>query len=456
MAAPTDQHADDARPFRWQAVFQRSTDALFLLNRRRQVLFVNRAWEALTGFTFADVRGQVCRRRPRGILSDRLEVLLSTLAPPQEALRGQSTRVRRLFRGAGWHINFFPLADAAGPLALVGKIEPGPAELPTGYPPLSEKLFALRERQRRLFQLDQLSSTLPAMERVSEQIRLAGQTTLPVLLVGEPGTGKHWTARTIHELGPQRDKPFLRLDCARLPAEMVADLVLGDSDDAAGTFYLEQVDCWPRDLQERLEQRLRGEAEGARLLAGLGTEPRAAIASGQLLERLYLRLSALTIALPPLRERGPDLGWWIARLLERARQACEKEVTAVTPETLQYLSAYRWPGNLAELYDVLYTACQHAKKAQIEAADLPFHLRHAPLPPEKKLPLDTILEQVERRLILQALRLARNNKSRAADLLGIWRPRLLRRLETLGISDTVASEEAKPKEEGEPEEKPAT
>src|SRR5207253_5896942 len=123
----------------------------------------------------------------------------------------------------------------------------------------------------------------------------------------------------------------------------------------------------------------------------------------------------------------------VERFLPRASRAAGREVRGVSSETTLLLRAYSWPGNLRELYEVLVGACLRAKGDTIEPGDLPFHLRHAPLPAEKPLSLDAVLEQVERRLIVQALRLAKNNKSRAAELLTIWRARLLRRMENLDI-----------------------
>ncbi len=176
-----------------------------------------------------------------------------------------------------------------------------------------------------------------------------------------------------------------------------------------------------------------------RLLAGFRADPRDFVQAGLLLPELYCRLSALVLTLPPLQERMQDFSWWLERLLARACTAAERSLAGPSPEALELLRTHPWPGNLQELYEVLLGACLRAKGQRLEASDLPFHLRHAPLPPEKPVPLDQVLEQVERRLIVQALRLAQNNKTCAAELLAIWRPRLLRRLENLGIEEPKGS-----------------
>jgi len=120
---------------------------------------------------------------------------------------------------------------------------------------------------------------------------------------------------------------------------------------------------------------------------------------------------------------------------------------SVAAEALETLSAYAWPGNLAELHRVLAAARLHAQGPEIRVEDLPRALRSAAdetlaVTPAAKLPLDQILEQAERRLIEQALRRARGNKTRAAEMLGIWRQRLIRRMETFGIADTEAKQES--------------
>jgi transcriptional regulator with PAS, ATPase and Fis domain len=273
------------------------------------------------------------------------------------------------------------------------------------------------------------------MSRLREQIRLAAQTRLPVLLVGPSGTGKQWVAQSIHELSRRREQPYACLDCARLPPNLLADLLFGVRPSFAAV-YLRDLDALPRDLQERLCQRLSAADESVpRICAGLERDPEKLVAAGTLLHELYCGLSALMLQVPALKERMDDFAGWLERLLPRAGRATDRVMRGLSSEATQYLRSHAWPGNLRELYDVLVGACLRARGDLIEAGDLPFYLRHAPLPAEKPLALDVILEEVERRLIVQALRLAKNNKSRAAELLTIWRARLLRRMEHLGIQD---------------------
>jgi transcriptional regulator with PAS, ATPase and Fis domain len=435
--------------FRWQAFFRFAREPLFMLSRHRRLLFANPAWEACTGLSLADVRGRPCRRRGGEPSLDPEEATLAALAPPAEAMAGQTCRVRRRNpRDAAdwWRLEFFPLLGGQGLLGVLGKV----TALPGGTDPAStlpDRLLALRDRQAEAYRLDALPGELPAMRRLIEQARLASQGRMPVTLVGEPGTGKHWLARAIHHAGPTRDRSFAGLD-ARLPPAVLAGLLFESAGRrlALGTVYLREPAELPRDLQDRLAQQLRGADEagaGPRLIVGHRADPSEAVRAGRLQPELHCAASTLTIHLPPLRERLADLDGLIELFLGRARRAAEHHVAGPNPEAVQILRGHAWPGNLRELYETLRGACARAAGERLEPADLPFALRHAPLPAEKKLPLDALLEQAERRLILLALRLARGNKTRAAELLGIWRPRLLRRLEHFGI-DTGDEEKEGP------------
>jgi transcriptional regulator with PAS, ATPase and Fis domain len=156
------------------------------------------------------------------------------------------------------------------------------------------------------------------------------------------------------------------------------------------------------------------------------------VRGGRLVEEWFCWLSTLTIAVPPLRERLADLPGLVQRLLQRA--GSDRSITGLSEEAWEVLRGYSWPGNLRELYAVLADSCARCRGMVLQAADLPWYLRPAAPVVERKLPLDQLLEQVERRLIQIALATAKGNKSRAAEILGIWRPRLLRRIEALKLS----------------------
>jgi transcriptional regulator with PAS, ATPase and Fis domain len=442
---PDEPRADPGRVgFRWPSYFQHAAEPLFVLSRRRRLLFANRAWEECTGLSFAAVRGWACRRSYGEIGAER--EILAVLAPPPEALAGEVCRVRRRLPGAGpiwWEISYFPFLGKEGLLAILGRLR-ALSGLGTAAFTLPERWMTLRDRQAARYQLDDLGSTSAALQRVREQARLALQVRLPVLLAGAAGVGKEWLARALHQLGPQRQHFFARIDCARLPPAAVVDVLFGPRSPllALGTVYLREPASLPRDAQDRLA-RLLAEQESVetetrpRLLFGMRGDPQEAVRAGRLLEELYCRASTLTITLPPLRERLEELPRLVEVFLRRASEAMDCTRSRVSTEALQVLRGHAWPGNLRELYTVLLGACRHARGEQVELADLPFYLRHGPLPAEQRMPLDELLERAEQRLIEVALRLTRDNKTRAAELLAIWRPRLDRRLKHFGLLDAT-------------------
>ncbi|MFO0967502.1 MAG: helix-turn-helix domain-containing protein [Gemmataceae bacterium] len=167
-------------------------------------------------------------------------------------------------------------------------------------------------------------------------------------------------------------------------------------------------------------------------MAGLRGDPAAELSEGRLLDTLYYRLSPLTLTVPPLRERLSELPRLIDVLARRLTQA-GLPWHGVSDAALAILRLHAWPGAFHELSRVLIPTLRQSGPAAIEPDHLPLYLRSAASPPEQKLPLDQALETVERRMIETALRLAGGNKKKASDLLGIWRPRLLRRIEALGI-----------------------
>ncbi len=361
--------ADNERRFRWQALFGQTTEPLFLLNPRRRILFVNHAWETLTGVPLSDVKGQACRRRPRGILVEKIDLLLGAMAPPAETMDGQPAQTRRLVSlssaPACWQISFFPLAGSAGLAGILGKISVPAQPMPSAGPPLSERLLALRERHLRRYHLEELASEVPAVVRLHAQVLLASQTRLPALIVGPPGSGKQWVARAIHYAGPEREQTFACLDCARLTPDRLAELLFASAPATPlASVYLKNLAGLPLNLQVRLQQKLEvSEAGSTRILAGLDEDPAESVRSGKLLNDLYCRLSPILLRVPALHERMDDFDATLERLLPRACQAAEPTVLSVSAEALLLLRAYAWPGNLRELYDVLLQAALRAKHA---------------------------------------------------------------------------------------------
>jgi DNA-binding protein Fis len=452
--------AESREDFRWRSFFQRSTDPLFVLNRQCYLLFVNAAWEKLTGIGTAAARRLYCHRpQPARPNQSWKAILAHVLTPPPEVLEGMPGRHRRLVPGregrppCWWDVDFLPLLDEQGFRGLLGRIVPVSLRVESGgsAPPLPETVVTLRQGHLDRLGGVFLASRLPIVRRLAEQVRLASRVQVPVLLVGAVGTGKKTLARLSHCRGPDREGAFAALDCARLPASAIGALLLGESGASARApleaVYLGEPSRLPLELQIRLCERLvvPADAENAprtpRLFAGFTTDPAEEVKQGRLLEEFHHALATFRIDLPSLLQRRDDLPHLVDRFLERLAGDGGRLVHGLTADAWEVVLAYGWPGNLRELYTVLQSARQHSKGETIDATDLPAYVRQAvrlaatPGPhPERALPYDRLIEQLERRLIEMSLRRAKGNKSRAAELLSLSRPRLLRRMQELGIT----------------------
>lgn len=429
MSPPPDEAPP--RRERWASLFQTSAQPLFVLYRTRRVRFVNAAWEQLTRTPAADAVGRACVR------SGKIEPLFRALAPPPEAVAGQVARVRRAVPPAKagppwWDVTFVPLttaAGAAGFLGVIDVVQPQPA-VPAKKLPAA--VAAVRAKHASAFPFDRFASATPAGERFLNQLRLAAGTSVPVWIVGEPGSGKETAARVVHHQSAHRERAFVALDGRGVQPYLIDALLFGHgglaSSGKVGTLLLKSPAALPRDLQQRLTDWLRSPAQPPRLICASSRTAAADVRAGTLRGEFETDFATLELHLPPLRDRFDDL----PRLLA--------DRPAVSPEALAVLRAYAWPDNVRELFETVAAAADRAAGGPVEPAHLPRMLRERamiaanPAPPaEQQLNLDDILTAVEKRLIELALRKAGGSQTDAAARLGVFRTRLGRRIEALKI-----------------------
>ncbi len=443
-------------------LWQRAREPIFWLDPAPKLVWVNRAWEELTGYPAAAVVGLTCQAHAptqAGDLSD----LAASFYPPPEALAGRPaggpTLILRADGERLWcRVEFWPFSEEGGGLiALLGIVrteEAPPSVADSDDGRLHAELLGIRRRLQERHGLDVLIGFGSAHRRLVEQVRLAAGSAVPVLIVGEPGTGKRQVARTIHQQGPSRQRPFIAFDCEALPAEILERELFGaaDSEVADGprrrprlslgdgsTLLIDEVLSLPRDLQARLVEALDARV---RLLATTAHEPEAAVRDERLRPELYYALTTMVLRVPALRDRRDELPALAQHFLERVNQRGGPQRSGFEPAALDVLTSYDWPGNLPELARVIEHAHARAAGHLIAAEDHPATIRGSlgsaytpPAPPNPIKPLDELLTEVERRLIETALRQSRSNKSRAAEILGISRPRLYRRIKELNLPD---------------------
>jgi two-component system, NtrC family, response regulator AtoC len=299
----------------------------------------------------------------------------------------------------------------------------------------------------------------PASLRLLELAQKVANAPTTLLITGESGTGKDQLARLIHELGPRRDAPFLKIDCASLPAQLVESELFGHEAGAftgaverklgrlelggSGTIVLDEIAALSpvaqgkllRVLQERTFERL-GSAEtlriAARLVALTNVDLNEAVGSGRFREDLYFRLNVLALTVPPLRDRRADILPLAEHLLLIVRTIHGRPGAHLGEATRRMLTAYSWPGNVRELRNALERAVVFAGGDTLEPADFPENMRGAAGGAAAVAGLRS-LEEVEREVISATLEATRYRITRAADALGISRKTLLEKRKKYGL-----------------------
>jgi DNA-binding NtrC family response regulator len=292
------------------------------------------------------------------------------------------------------------------------------------------------------------------MQTIYETIDSVAKSDANVLIVGESGTGKELIANAIHYGSLRSKKPFIKVNCAALPKELIESELFGHTKGAftgahadkeglvqhaaGGSLLLDEIAEMPielqpkllRVLQERSYRKIGSEKTYAvdfRLISSTNTLPADAIRDGLLRDDLFYRISTITIHVPPLRERTEDIQLLTDHFFKMYARKYERQISGVSQAAYQRLFAHTWPGNVRELQNVLERAVLLAKSEKLEPVDLPFEHGESPDGGPGagwEVPQDMTLEAIEKMVIETTLQRTRGNKQAAANRLGIYRPRL--------------------------------
>ncbi|MGK4005712.1 sigma-54 dependent transcriptional regulator [Sorangium sp. So ce1036] len=279
---------------------------------------------------------------------------------------------------------------------------------------------ALEERVSLHEQLGEVIASSAAMQEAYRKAIGVSALDAPVLLSGEPGTGKELLARAVHRRGPRAERPFVAVDCSALPEARVEDELFGQDREAPpdgragaglieaadqGTLFLEEVSALPLAAQARLLRVLtHGEIaragggeprrSDARVIASTSVDLRERVASGRFREDLYYRLGVILIELPPLRRRREDIALLASHFLRRCALRHGRDVTRIGPEAARLLREHAWPGNARELASAIEHAVISARGEAILPADLPSSVSGRP-EPERRPPRDAVVLPAE-------------------------------------------------------------
>jgi DNA-binding NtrC family response regulator len=333
--------------------------------------------------------------------------------------------------------------------------------------------------------LGELVGSTPKMQEIFALLQQAGPSKACVLITGESGTGKELVARTVHALSPRHGGPFIAINCAALPETLIESELFGHEKGSFtgaserragcfevaqhGTLLLDEIGEMPMQTQAKLlriledskVRRLGGKTEfevDVRVVAATNKAPEDAVRGGHLREDLFYRLNVFHIHLPPLRERKDDIGTIAESLMGDLNRKHDCRVTGISDAVHATFERHNWPGNVRELRNVLERAIILAGEGTIEMKHLPAFLQSklagaaaaevfAPAeqkrladndPESVKFQIGTTVEEAEKRLILRTLEHTRNNKTRAAEILGISLKTLHNKLKEYGSTKDEA------------------
>jgi DNA-binding NtrC family response regulator len=314
------------------------------------------------------------------------------------------------------------------------------------------ELEVTRRKLRDSGMLGSLVGSSKKMQEIFRLIELVSPSTAAVLITGESGTGKELVARTAHELSPRKGKPFVAINCAAIPETLIESEIFGHEKGAftgalerragcfelaeGGTLLLDEIGEMPiatqakllRVLEDHKLRRLGSKVESSvdvRVLAATNKIPDEAVAKGELRNDLYYRLNVFNIHMPPLREHKEDLPELVSSLLAEMNARHGRNVGLVSEQVSQIFQNYSWPGNVRELRNTLERAIIVCEGSIIEPRHLPPGFGQvkpgAPVHDANavRVSVGTTVEEAERLLILKTLEATNNNKTRAAEILGI-------------------------------------
>lgn len=337
------------------------------------------------------------------------------------------------------------------------------------------ELEATRRKLRDTGLFGQMVGGSRSMQEIFHLIEMVAPSTASVLITGESGTGKEMVARTIHEMSPRRDKPFVAINCSAIPETLIESEIFGHEKGAftgalerragcfelaeEGTLLLDEIGEMPagtqakllRVLEDRKLRRLGSKVETSvdvRVLAATNKVPEEAVAKGELRGDLYYRLNVFNIHMPSLREHKEDVPQLVEALLADMNAKHGRHVPGVSDSVLQLFHAHNWPGNVREMRNTLERAVIVCDGGIIEQRHLPPNFGASGLKVSSaegdgiRLEVGSTVGEAEKLLILKTLAATNNNKTRAAEILGISLKTLHNKLKEYGSASAIASEAA--------------
>jgi DNA-binding NtrC family response regulator len=334
---------------------------------------------------------------------------------------------------------------------------------------LRREVKSLRASRSEPFSVSRIVGDTPTMQKLKALLqRIAASPASTVLLMGESGTGKDLAAKVIHHNSDRASRPFMNITCSALPEALLESELFGHERGAftdarqqktgllesadGGTVFLDEIgEMVPalqakllRFLEEKAFKRVGGSGDirvDVRVIAATNRDLEDAVAQGKFREDLFYRLNVMQVQLPPLREHASDIPLLLNFYIDQFNREFRKQVRGASPEALELLRGYRWPGNIRELRNAVERAMLLADGIWLQPEHFPMALARRGGDGQFDLPDEGVnLEQVERQLVTQALQRTGWNHTKAAALLGLNRDQIRYRVEKFGLEKTADRE----------------
>ncbi|HPC49126.1 MAG TPA: sigma 54-interacting transcriptional regulator [Kiritimatiellia bacterium] len=435
-----------------RAILESISDGVFTVDAAWRVTSFNRAAETITGVPRKEAIGRRCA-----------DVFRSNMCGPECALQTTLKTGRPVIGRSGYIINAegdrIPISISTAVLKDHAGRVIGGAEV---FRDLSE-VDALRRELEGRFQVGDLVSRSPVMQRLFEVLPAIAASPSTVLVQGETGTGKELVARTLHTLSPRAQAPFVAVNCGALPDTLLESELFGYKAGAftgatrnkpgrfalakGGTLFLDEIgEISPalqvrllRVLQERVYEPLgatRSEKADVRVVVATNRDLQQLCRDGAFREDLYYRINVVRVELPPLRKRKEDIPMLVDEFIRRFNRLQSKRVTGISAKALSLLMAHDWPGNVRELENVIERAFILCGAENIGLQHLPENLTRAKMTRTQAAASGHIKDTraiAEAQAIRLALERSNGNRQAAARALGIHKTTLFRKIKALGL-----------------------
>jgi DNA-binding NtrC family response regulator len=329
-----------------------------------------------------------------------------------------------------------------------------------------QQLERLKEQVRDQYAFSNIIGKSKNMRELFELVDAVAESDANILIQGENGVGKELIANAIHVRSGRAKGPFIKINCAALPKELIESELFGYKKGAftgattdkvgllelaaGGSLLLDEIGEMPLLLQTKLLRVLQERdyrpigsdrlvKVDFRLICATNVDPDAAIRDGRLREDLYFRINTVALRVPPLRERSEDLPLLCAHFLEKFNSRYQKNVKGISPAAYHLLIRFRWPGNVRELENAIERSVLVAKSSEVQPHDLPDSIRGDAAPEDAfTVPPHHTLAEIERMAVVQTLQRTNWNKQEAAQILGLYRPTLYSKIKKHHIKDPRA------------------